>query len=538
MVWRIDDPQGDEAGKVKYEIVHYTRGKGIDLGCGPKKAYPHFIGVDSCKDTELFGIEMKPDVVCKDASDLDFIEEQSLDFIFSSHLLEHIEDHRAALANWWSKIKTGGHLVLYLPHADLYPRIGTDGSNPDHKHDFTGADILDAMGDIGSWTLVVDEVRDAGTEYSFLQVFQKRADGLQLMAPEVRPDKSACVVRYGGYGDSIQAANILPELKRQGYHVTFMTTPAGQNILKHDPHIDAWLIQDPDQVPNHELAAYWAVMAKKFDKFIQLSESVEGTLLALPGRANHGWPANLRRRVMGVNYMEWTADLAELPHRSEGAFYPSPAETTMAKEFFAKARREGLRPIVGGLMVPQAFHIMWCLSGSSRHKFYPHQDDVIANVLAAMPKVIITMSGDIACQILEAGWENNPRVRCTSGTMEIRDTLALAKYADMVVGPETGVLNAVAFEPMPKVIMLSHSSPENLTKHWVNTTTLTPENTACYPCHRLHYGMTYCNEDPETGAAACQKDIAPSRVFDAIAKAYGRWEMTSRMAKNIIGAPA
>jgi predicted SAM-dependent methyltransferase len=149
MVWRIDDPQGDEAGKVKYEIVQYTRGKGIDLGCGPKKAYPHFIGVDSCKDTELFGIEMKPDVVCKDASDLDFIEEQSLDFIFSSHLLEHIEDHRAALTNWWSKIKPGGHLVLYLPHADLYPRVGTDGCNPDHKHDFTGEDILDAMGGIG-----------------------------------------------------------------------------------------------------------------------------------------------------------------------------------------------------------------------------------------------------------------------------------------------------------------------------------------------------------------------------------------------------
>ena len=33
MVWRIDDPQGFEADKVRFEIVPYTRGIGLDLGC-------------------------------------------------------------------------------------------------------------------------------------------------------------------------------------------------------------------------------------------------------------------------------------------------------------------------------------------------------------------------------------------------------------------------------------------------------------------------------------------------------------------------
>jgi hypothetical protein len=68
--------------------------------------------------------------------------------------------------------------------------------------------------------------------------------------PQEFPHPCACVVRYGGFGDSIQAANILPELKRQGFHVVFMTLPRGQDILKHDPHIDDWLLQDDDQVPN------------------------------------------------------------------------------------------------------------------------------------------------------------------------------------------------------------------------------------------------------------------------------------------------
>ena len=523
MVWRIDDPQGDEAGKVKYEIVQFTRGKGIDLGCGPNKAFPHFIGIDSCKDTELFNIEIKPDVVCEDAANLDFIDENTLDFVFSSHLLEHIEDYSGALVNWWSKLKVGGHLVLYLPHRDLYPRIGTHGSNPDHKHDFDEDDIRQVMNDIGGWELMVEQVRDQAMEYSFLVVYRKRGDGLQLITLNERPPKSVCVVRYGGFGDSIQASNILPELKRQGYHVTFMTTPRGHEILEHDPHIDEFLLQDTDQVPNHELAAYWHVQSKLFDKWIQLSESVEGALLAFPGRANHGWPQAMRHRLMNHNYLEFTADLAELPYRSEAKFYATAQERTLAKEFLAGIKNTLAGKLKMMQVAPPRFHILWCLSGSSRHKFYPHQDDVIANVLQAMPMATIIFSGDMACKLLERGWENEPRVRMTSGEMGIRDTLALAQHVDCVVGPETGVLNAVAFEVVPKVVMLSHSSAENLTKHWTNTVTLEPQGTACYPCHRLHFGMEFCHEDATTGAAMCQKNIAPRMVFEAIAQAYHAW---------------
>ena len=122
MTWSADAPQGNEAAKVKYDIVQYTRGRGLDLGCGPSKAYPHFIGVDSGADTGLFGIPMKPDVT-SDCLDLPF-KSASMDFVFSSHLLEHVADTGAALAEWWRVIRPGGHLVLYLPHRDLYPNVG------------------------------------------------------------------------------------------------------------------------------------------------------------------------------------------------------------------------------------------------------------------------------------------------------------------------------------------------------------------------------------------------------------------------------
>lgn len=511
-MWRMDDPQGNESAKVKYDVVRYTRGRGLDLGCGPSKAFPHFIGVDNYKDTELFGIEMRPDVV-SDVTDLSIFGHACMDFVFSSHTLEHIEDHKKALAEWWRVLKVGGHLILYLPHKQFYPNIGKPGSNPDHKHDFLPSAILAAMSSIGTWEVLVDEERNDGQEYSFLQVYRKTEGGECRVKAYARPEKTACVCRFGGFGDQIQAANILPELKRQGYHVTFMTTPKGQDILLHDPHIDDWIIQDPDQVPNAELGAYWEATAKRFDKFVNLSESVEGTLLAMPGRANHAWPQPVRHAVLNANYLEFTSTLAQLPYRSEAKFYPSDDEIVWSQAF-----RDGF--------AKDEFLLMWALSGSSVHKFTPHQDTVMHRVLKELPRAHIVLAGDYACKILEGGWKDGRRVRLTSGELSIRQTLALALASDCVVGPETGVLNAVAFEPMGKVVFLSHSSRENLTLHWRNTQSIFPDaaDVPCYPCHQLHYAPArYCSLDEATGAAMCQVKVTPEEILSAIKMQYDAW---------------
>jgi ADP-heptose:LPS heptosyltransferase/predicted SAM-dependent methyltransferase len=517
MVWRREDQQGDEAGKVKYEIVRYTRGRGIDLGCGPRKAFPHFIGVDNQKDTALFGIRMRPDIVVKDCLDLSLFNTNSMDFVFSSHMLEHIEDHAAALREMWRLVKVGGHLVLYLPHRDLYPRIGQPGSNPDHKHDFAPEDIVTQMRKLGGWSLVENEDRAERMEYSFLQVYRKRDDGKQSLEYRHKPTKTVCVVRYGGYGDMIQASNLLPELKRQGYHVTMMTTPKGFDILKHDPHIDDFSIQDTDQVPNNELTEFFEAQARRFTKFINLCESIEGSLLAMPGRANHSWPHVVRHAKLNQNYLEWTAQLAELPLTHDQRFYDTEAEKAAA----------------AARIPPGKFFILWVLAGSSVHKTYAHMDGVIAAIMLQMPEAVVMLVGNDECKVLEQGWENEARVIKTSGELSIRDTLAIAKQANCVVGPETGVLNAVAYEPNTKVVFLSHSSVENLTRDWVNTRSMIPDSKiACYPCHRLHYGDRYCNIEPQSLTAVCQFSIDPDVVLNAIGDAYDAWRTVKGIFKH------
>jgi hypothetical protein len=113
------------------------------------------------------------------------------------------------------------------------------------------------------------------------------------------------------------------------------------------------------------------------------------------------------------------------------------------------------------------------------------------------------------------------------GTMDwsLRRSLAQVLASDVVISPDTGMAWAVAFEPMPKIIMVSHASAENITKHWVNTVTLTPDKNRvpCWPCHRLHDTIDTCVPNKDGGqAAACISDTSVEKLIertrDALAK--------------------
>ena len=73
-----------------------------------------------------------------DAQVLDGIEDGSMDFVHSSHCLEHIADPAEALANWFRAVAEGGHLIVTVPDEDLYEQGQFPSTwNGDHKHTFT-----------------------------------------------------------------------------------------------------------------------------------------------------------------------------------------------------------------------------------------------------------------------------------------------------------------------------------------------------------------------------------------------------------------
>ncbi|HIJ83407.1 MAG TPA: methyltransferase domain-containing protein, partial [Magnetococcales bacterium] len=460
--------------------------------------------------------------IARDIADLSIFADQSLDHLFSSHALDHFPAHRTReiLGEWWRVLKPGGYLVLYLPHKDHFPQVGQPGCPPEHRCDLDEDTLLDLMRSIASPSgfgvvVEINEVRHAGHEYSLLQVFQKTRQPGFTAAPSLSGRKRALVIRYGGFGDILQAASVFPGLKAQGYEVWVNTTPKGRDILAFDPHIDGWWLQDTDQVPNTELGDYWQALRQRFDRVINLSESVEETLLTLPHRVNDQWHNQARRLLLNHNHMTVIHALAGVPEGSRLRFHASPVEQRQAQR---------MRQALGKGAV-----VMWVLSGSSLHKAWPFVDHVLAALLMTRPDIRIVLVGDAACRILEGGWRLERRVFRRSGRWSMRRTLSFAQQVDVLVGPETGVMNAMGLENVGKVLFLSHSSVENISSHWKNTINLKPPTeVTCHPCHRLHYGWERCHRDPQTGAAWCAAAIAPDRVTAAILFLLGEFHEKRR----------
>jgi ADP-heptose:LPS heptosyltransferase len=204
---------------------------------------------------------------------------------------------------------------------------------------------------------------------------------------------------------------------------------------------------------------------------------------------------------LNKNYYDMMHLIAEVPLPPKPRFF-----ATMEEKDWARKERKKL----GG-----DFLLMYSLAGSSVHKIWPHMDGFIARVLVTMPNARIVTVGDEFSQLLEKGWENEPRVIKKAGKYSIRESLSLLPECDMVVGPETGMLNAASYLPLAKICIMSHSSPENLTKYWINTASIEPQNTHCYPCHRMQYGFEFCNRDEVTGVAACAADVSLDQVWQA-----------------------
>jgi predicted SAM-dependent methyltransferase len=118
----------------------------LDLGCGESKVSHEFIGVDRFKgetarpDGSIF--TANPDVLC-DVNRLPY-EDGTVDFIVSSHTLEHMTNPVESLSYWIDKLRVGGRLAIIVPDWRYTWSCENDESrySPDgHKHDFTPQEL-------------------------------------------------------------------------------------------------------------------------------------------------------------------------------------------------------------------------------------------------------------------------------------------------------------------------------------------------------------------------------------------------------------
>lgn len=113
-------------------VRKYLRGKGVDIGGKPdplilyKELFPL---IESVKTWDLED---------GDAQLMAGVADDSFDFVFSSHCLEHMRDPLEALQSWMRIVKPGGYIVFAIPEEDLYEQgVFPSTFNRDHKATFT-----------------------------------------------------------------------------------------------------------------------------------------------------------------------------------------------------------------------------------------------------------------------------------------------------------------------------------------------------------------------------------------------------------------
>lgn len=110
----------------------YFVGDGIDVGAGPDGLSSHHDKFPRMGEVRLW------DVQDGDAMVMAGVEDNSFDFVHSSHCLEHLVNPATALGHWLRIVRPGGHVIVTVPDEDLYEQgVWPSTFNPDHKATFT-----------------------------------------------------------------------------------------------------------------------------------------------------------------------------------------------------------------------------------------------------------------------------------------------------------------------------------------------------------------------------------------------------------------
>lgn len=112
--------------------LRYFVGDGVDIGGRPdpldiyREFFPRIASLRTW------------DLEDGDAQLMASAADESFDFVFSSHCLEHLRDPIEGLRNWFRILRPGGHLVVTVPDEDLYEQgVWPSTHNRDHKSAFT-----------------------------------------------------------------------------------------------------------------------------------------------------------------------------------------------------------------------------------------------------------------------------------------------------------------------------------------------------------------------------------------------------------------
>lgn len=152
-----------ETSLCRHITVPFCQGNGCDVGSGGDPVVPWAIQVDLPGEAfTRYGHAhdgTMPIQYRGDARNLPF-KDATMDFVYSSHLIEDFDDWPVVLEEFVRVLKPEGHLVVMVPDKKLFRAAvaGGQNDNASHRHEFHVGELTEWARMRGGFEVVFDQL--------------------------------------------------------------------------------------------------------------------------------------------------------------------------------------------------------------------------------------------------------------------------------------------------------------------------------------------------------------------------------------------
>lgn len=317
------------------------------------------------------------------------------------------------------------------------------------------------------------------------------------------------LIGYRAYGDWIYTCPVLPTLF-ENFDVYAEMNFKGEELFGDDPRFKEKNYFYFETFPREKFPEMAAEREKalieriKPDHVINLNGSLEMACIARREQPEFFKPVGDRRVIFGSNgfydavFRRCGVDVPN-PLDLKGLWF-DPEHIKWGEEWSRKNADK--------------FVIMLAVHGSSIHKQFRNWETVVHSILDKYPDALVYLVGDNGHAMGEFKHE---RVRpAFFPTLNFKQVTLMARYVDLVIGPETGLMVAAGMWGTPKIMACSASSVWQTTQYMRNDFSfqLPP---ACSPCHLSVFGIEDCENPTEEAGEKfplCVKQLPQDLIME------------------------
>lgn len=329
------------------------------------------------------------------------------------------------------------------------------------------------------------------------------------------------IIAYRAWGDWLYTCPIIPYLAEK-YDLYLECNWKVYNLVSNDPRFKWVSYFLYERYPQHKWGQLFEERWKKLetdlkpDRVLNLNGSLEVECITQWLQPEHEWPLDKKRKVFGArNFYDAVFKRCQLdiPEKLKiDEIYYSQDEIDIVEKWHKRTKDK--------------FKILMPMTGSTSQKVLHSWKEWSNYFVQRYPNAVVYLVGDHRCQksVNDANI-THPRIKNICGLdAPIKQIFLMTKYADYVIGPETGVVVSAGMWGVPKTMLCTTSSTYQCTKYHKNDHSI-QSPMACSPCFSAIYHIEDCREmygdlKKKIHYPACSKSFDIKRVVPFIDEQY------------------